>query len=105
MSIAMRGPDIVVPATEPIARPARRTICCPTANDTQPGRSIMPNLIQCGDHKLAPWCAVCKHILRGATEEYVRIAGRPGEQDDLLCPACFAIGPDDLDINELAAVC
>ena len=30
-------------------------------------------LIKCGDHKYAPWCVVCNHIINGTTQECVRV--------------------------------
>ena len=65
----------------------------------------MSKLIKCGDHKWAPMSIVCRHIIRGMADEYVRLPALPGEQDDFVCPACFALGPDGLEADDLLAVC
>lgn len=66
----------------------------------------MNRLIECGDHKYAPWCLVCIHILNGMTQECVRVpTTEDGQQDDWLCPDCFQRGPDGLGFDDVHCVC
>jgi hypothetical protein len=64
-----------------------------------------PKLIQCGDHKMAPWSVVCIHLLDGISEEWLRQPGEDGDQDDWLCPSCAAKGAEQVPVEELKAVC
>jgi len=68
-------------------------------------RAKKKNLIRCGDHKYAPWCVVCVHVLNGTTQECVRVPMGEGEQDDWLCPECFKKGPDGLGLGDIRCVC
>ncbi len=64
--------------------------------------------IRCGDHKYAPWCIMCRHIVKGTTTECVRVPmSEAGDdrQDDWLCPECFKKGPHGLTVDDLQAVC
>jgi hypothetical protein len=65
----------------------------------------VPKLIQCGDHKLAPWSVVCIHLLNGSSEDWQRLPGEDGNQDDWLCPVCAAKGAEHVPVEELKAVC
>ena len=71
----------------------------------RPNKPQYSKLIRCSDHKYAPWCVVCVHIMDGTTKECVRVPMSPGEQDDWLCPSCFRKGPDALELDDLRAVC
>lgn len=54
----------------------------------------MPNieLIQCGDHKWAPWSIVCTHLCTGQSREWVPVESSFKEVDyDWVCPECDAI--------------
>jgi len=64
-----------------------------------------PKLIQCGDHKWAPWCVVCVHLVEGTSQQWERLAGSDGDQDDWVCPECLATGVENLPIEELKAIC
>lgn len=64
-----------------------------------------PKLIRCGDHKYAPWSVVCVHLATGASDQWRRIPGEDGNQDDWLCPGCEARGLDNLKVESLKAIC
>lgn len=61
-------------------------------------------LIECGDHKFAPYCLVCDHLFKGISKEYIRIEGQGGLQDDYICPKCGEQFPT-IDIDQLRCVC
>ncbi len=63
------------------------------------------NLIQCSDHKWAPFCIVCNHIFNATAKECFRLSGEGSRQDDWLCPDCFRKGPHNLKETDLHAVC
>jgi len=47
------------------------------------------NLIECSDHKLAPWSVVCIHLIIGKSKEWVPIESENPEVDfDWTCPDC-----------------
>jgi hypothetical protein len=46
------------------------------------GKAMATNLIQCGDHKWAPWSCVCVHLLADPRLEWVTLEAEPGEQSD-----------------------
>lgn len=65
-------------------------------------------LIECGDHKYAPWCVVCIHLINGTAQECVRVPMSQvgdGQQDDWLCPRCVEKGPDGIQLDEIRCVC
>ena len=66
----------------------------------------MKQLIQCADHKYAPWGLICVHLSDHTSTEWVRVPQEPGEEfeNDWLCPACIKKFPN-LSINDLRAVC
>jgi hypothetical protein len=68
-------------------------------------KKIPDNLIECSDHKWAPWCIVCGHIFKGTAKECFRLPAAPGKQDDWLCSVCFEKGPHTLTEKDLHAVC
>ena len=74
--------------------------CC-----TQLEECTMTNLIECSDHKWAPWCVVCTHIFEGTAKEYFRLPASGELQDDWLCPLCFKKGTQSLEECDLHAVC
>ena len=73
-------------------------------------------LIECRDHKFAPWSIVCRHLVTGRSREWIRVEGS-GEPDDLtdedwVCPECFEkhFGqphdePSEDDLKDLQAIC
>ncbi len=47
------------------------------------------DLIQCGDHKWAPWSIVCIHLIDGHCREWVALESSSDETDhDWVCPDC-----------------
>jgi hypothetical protein len=65
------------------------------------------NLIPCGDHQYAPWCAICVHLAEGTSNQWVAIPNEQGNPDvlhDWVCPACAERLPD-LDAQDFKAVC
>ena len=64
-------------------------------------------LIQCGDHKWAPWSIVCVHLLEGSSRTWRRLTNPDPEVDyDWFCPECLKrVDEDPDDISNLHAVC
>jgi hypothetical protein len=67
----------------------------------------MTHLIQCRDHRWAPWCVVCVHLCEGTATEWIAV---PIEdeicevQNEWPCPGCHAQMPY-LDDKLLEAIC
>lgn len=64
-------------------------------------------LVECGDHKLAPWCVICVHLMTGSSQEWVPVPIEDEASEvefDWLCPQCNAKG-DDLDVDDLKCIC
>ncbi len=49
-------------------------------------------LIQCGDHKFAPWSVVCIHLIEGTSKEWtpVQVEGGTEVENDWMCPDCVS---------------
>ena len=48
-------------------------------------------LIECQDHKFAPWAIVCVHLMDGTSREWVALPNEHGSAEveyDWLCPEC-----------------
>jgi hypothetical protein len=53
------------------------------------------DLIQCGDHKWAPWSIVCTHLVSGDSREWVPVPStNPEVEYDWLCPDCVRTHED-----------
>ena len=80
--------------------------------------STAPTLIQCGDHKWAPYVIVCVHLLSGQSREWEPLP--IGEDDnreidsDWLCPECGKVHDEiheegrsytDEEMNNLRPIC
>ena len=64
-----------------------------------------PNLIMCGDHKMAPWSIVCVHLVDGSSREWMPIDSTFPEVDfDWVCPDCYSTITEP-DISRLKAIC
>jgi len=65
-----------------------------------------PNLIQCGDHKWAPWSVVCKCLADNADrKDWNPLHSKiPGATYDWACDDCVQT-LDKPDLDKLAAVC
>jgi uncharacterized protein YrzB (UPF0473 family) len=50
-------------------------------------------LIRCGDHSLAPWSIVCKHVVSGEAQEAIPLPKDDGEEVmfDWVCAECSAL--------------
>jgi hypothetical protein len=71
------------------------------------GRSVMNqsnNLIQCADHKWAPWSVVCVHLINGETDWNPVPNEMPEVDYDWLCTDCRSKHPD-LELDDLKAIC
>lgn len=70
-----------------------------------------PKLIECGDHRLAPWATTCSHIMLGTATDVVPIRCEEGSEieHDWLCPQCFRKyyldNRNAFDVDDLRAVC
>ena len=65
----------------------------------------MTQLIECGDHSLAPAGVVCVHLARGESKEWLRVPqGAGSECDDWICPGCAEKFPM-IDVDDLVALC
>jgi hypothetical protein len=64
------------------------------------------NLVQCGDHSLAPSSIVCIHLVQSTAHEWVRVPPGDGIEGDgdWVCPRC-AERFDDLSVKDLVVVC
>lgn len=63
------------------------------------------NLIQCSDHKWAPWSIVCIHLVNGSTDwNPVPNNDSPEVDYDWLCNECRSKLPD-LEADGLKAIC
>lgn len=63
------------------------------------------NLIECGDHKWAPFSVLCVHLISGDSNEWVPIDSQSPEVDfDWLCPAC-ADTIENPNLEDLKVVC
>ena len=65
------------------------------------------DLIQCADHKWAPWSIVCKHLVEGTSDDWRPIPSSSLEVDfDWMCPACESDHERDQDdVENLRAIC
>lgn len=64
------------------------------------------NLIQCGDHQLAPWSIVCEHLMNGASREWMSMPSNNPEVDyDWVCPDCIPTEENPPNIDNLRAIC
>jgi hypothetical protein len=62
-------------------------------------------LIQCGDHKWAPWSLVCVHLVNRESHEWCPVPNPDPEVDhDWLCPQCFEKYPD-VDVEVVRCIC
>jgi hypothetical protein len=71
----------------------------------------VPKLIQCGDHKWAPWAIICCHLMDNPEDhEWCPIEVNDGREvdNDYVCPECFEAHfeqGEPHDIDKLRAVC
>ncbi len=67
------------------------------------------DLIQCGDHKWAPWSIVCTHLVDGTSKDAVALHSSNPEVDyDWLCRECYDVRSDFDKLmaeDKLKAVC
>lgn len=64
------------------------------------------NLIQCGDHKMAPWSVVCIHLIQSESNEWIPIESTSPEVDyDWTCPECVPEPNKEINIENLRPVC
>ena len=76
-------------------------------------KNDVPNLIECGDHKWAPWAIVCIHLLENpTTTEWIPLENnRDGREVDFdyICPWCDdkveELGSWDKMLDYLRPVC
>ena len=62
------------------------------------------NLIQCADHKWAPWSIVCIHLVDGGTDWNPVPNEMPEVDYDWLCDVCRNKYPD-VDVDDLKSIC
>src|SRR5262249_57420864 len=51
------------------------------------------NLIECGEHGMAPGCVICTHLAEGASNEWHPVDNGEATNEgasDWLCPRCFS---------------
>ena len=71
----------------------------------------LPKLIQCGDHRFAPWAATCVHVMERTATDVVPVRCEEGSEVeyDWLCPQCFRkyylFNEDTWDVDDLCIVC
>lgn len=68
----------------------------------------MSELIRCGDHSLAPWCVVCRHLLDGSADRWCAVPSAEPSSEvlyDWLCDECFRTGADVVPVEDLRCVC
>ena len=69
------------------------------------------NLIQCADHKWAPWSIICTHLMDGSSRVWLPLESSLPEVDhDWMCPVCIEghdeeASADDSDTQHLHAIC
>ena len=72
-------------------------------------RNTNINLIECADHKLAPWSIVCVQLVEGRSRNWISLpSNNPEVEFDWVCPECEQMlkktdTPPDL--NKLKAIC
>ena len=63
------------------------------------------HLIQCADHKWAPWSLVCVHLVKGSTDwNAVPNDDSPEVDFDWFCSECRCKLPD-VDVDDMRAIC
>jgi len=72
----------------------------------------LPQLIECGDHGMAPWCLCCTHLMMHETNKAVAIPNPHIKEVDYdwVCSDCFEVMQKDgaealMEDNLLACVC
>jgi hypothetical protein len=70
------------------------------------GPDMSQKLIQCADHKWAPWSIVCGHLLQGKAKDWNAVPqeGSGEAMNDWLCSKCLKRLPD-VPVEDLHAIC
>ena len=67
-----------------------------------------PLLIECGDHKMAPYSFLCGHLITGQSRHWCFVGVDDGREvaGDWICPKCFGLyRAGKLSGDELRPVC